>query len=182
MFHKLRSIHKYVGLFACLFLLVLSVTGFLLAVKGRMDWVRPETKQGAEVTSLAEIVGMQEVADAAFSAGFKELQKMEDIDRLEFHAEDRIFKVISKKGYREVQVDGATGKVLSTGQRNDQLLEDLHDLSFFADAAHSWGLPAVAVGLFVLSCSGLVMYLVPVARRAKFRRQHPDAGKKKPGP
>ncbi len=170
MFHKLRSIHKTVGLVACLFLLMLSISGFLLAIKAQVSWVRPETKSGGEV-ALSDMVSMQQVADAAFSAGFAELKSVGDIDRLEFHADKRIFKVISSKGYREVQVDGATGEVLSTGQRNDQLLEDLHDLSFFADGLHTWGLPAVAIGLFLLSVTGIIMYTIPVLRRAKFKRE-----------
>jgi len=178
MFHKLRSIHKTIGLVACIFLLVLSITGFLLAIKAQVSWVRPESQKGGEVASLDEIISMQRVADAAFGAGYEELKSFDDVDRLEFHADKRIFKVISKKNYREVQVDGKTGEVLSKGQRNDQLLEDLHDLSFFADNLHAWGLPAVAVCLFVLSTSGIIMYFVPVFRRAKFRRQNPDAGKK----
>ena len=69
----LPSIHQRVCLVACLFLIMLSISGFLLALKAQVSWVRPETKSGGEV-ALSDMVSMQQVADAAFSAGFAELK------------------------------------------------------------------------------------------------------------
>lgn len=171
MYRNLRVLHKWIGLFACLFLMVISATGFLLAIKGNVDWMRPEAVPGGELASMADLVGVGVALEAAYDVGLPELQEDGDIDRFEYHADDRIYKVISKKGYHEVQVDGATGEVLSVGKRNDQLTEDIHDLSFFADFAHAWLLPAVGIGLFFLGLSGVIMYFVPVVRRWKFERQ-----------
>ena len=49
--------------------------------------------------------------------------------------------------------------------------EDIHDLSFFADAAHDYGLPVVALALLLLGLSGVGIFFVPVFRRWKFERQ-----------
>lgn len=171
MYHKLRSVHKWVGLFACLFLMVISASGFFLAIKGKVDWMRPKTQTGGELSSPDDIVSIASVYSSAFGAGIPDLKEPGDIDRLEYHAEDNIFKVLSKDGYHEVQVDGKTGEVLSTGIRNDQLTEDIHDLSFFAKFWHEWGLPLVGVGLFLLSVSGVIMFFVPVFRRWKHKRK-----------
>lgn len=177
MYKGIRNIHKWAGLVACLFLMVISFTGFFLAIKGKVDWMRPKTQTGAEYSQLSDLVSVGLVMESAFAAGYAELSAIEHIDRLEFHAEDRIWKVLSKKGYREVQVDGVTGEVLSKGQRNDQMFEDLHDMSFFAELWHEWGLPIVGILLFFLSLSGVVMFFVPVFRRWKFK-----AGQKKSTP
>ncbi len=171
MYHRLRSLHRWVGLVCALFLLIISGTGLFLALKSRFDWIRPPTQTGSEVGSLAEIVPVSRVVEAAFGAGYPELRSRDDIDRVEYHASKNVFKVHSKKGYREVQVCGGTGRVLATGQRNDQLLENIHDLRFFHPVLRETLLPVVAVGLFGLSCSGVVIALVPIVRRARFRRQ-----------
>ncbi|MFQ3678425.1 MAG: hypothetical protein SNJ74_10845, partial [Fimbriimonadaceae bacterium] len=60
--------------------------------------------------------------------------------------------------------------VLQVARRNDQFIEDLHDLSFFGEPLHRWVLPVVGAGLFALSLSGVVIYSVPVVRRMRFRR------------
>jgi len=72
-------------------------------------------------------------------------------------------------------VDGSTAKVLSSSFRNDQLSEDIHDLSYLGDWAHDWLLPLVAVALATLACTGFSMYVVPILRRRHYERT------KKPG-
>lgn len=170
MYKGLRNLHKWAGLAGCLFLMVISFSGFFLSVKGKVDWMRPKTQLGSPYTDPSELIAVSRVMDAAFGAGYGELKTLDDIDRMEFHAEDRIWKVLSKTGYREVQVDAVTGQILSRGQRNDQVFEDIHDFSFFADLLHEWGLPAVALVLFILSVSGVAMFFVPILRRWKYKR------------
>lgn len=170
MYHKLRWLHKWGGMVAALFLALIAATGLLLAVKARFAWIRPETAEAAAIASIHEIVPMSTVIEAACSQGLPGMKGHGDIDRLEYRVKDNVFKVTSKTRYHEVQVHGTTGKVLSVGTRNDQFLEDLHDLSFFHDWLHDWWLPVVATVLFVLSFSGGVMFFTPVVRRWKFRR------------
>jgi len=177
MYKFLRNLHKYIGLGACVFLMVISVTGFFLAIKGNVDWMRPKSQTGGEVTSLTDVIGVGVALESAFAVGIPELKSDEDVDRFEYHADKNIYKIISKEGYHEVQIDGSDGKVLSQGKRFDQLNEDIHDLSFFADVAHAWVLPWVAVFLFFLGLSGVIMFFVPVFRRWKFKKQN----LKKPG-
>ncbi|MFM9874036.1 MAG: PepSY domain-containing protein [Fimbriimonadaceae bacterium] len=177
MYKGIRNLHKWAGLVACLFLMVISFTGFFLAIKGKVGWMRPDTKSGVGYGLAADLLPVGFVMDSAFAAGFPELAEEKHIDRMEFRAEEGVWKVLSRDGYREVQVDAVTGKILSKGQRNDQLFEDIHDMSFFATFWHEWGLPVVGFLLFWLSLSGVVMFFVPVVRRWKFNQ-----GKKKENP
>ncbi|MDI9636540.1 PepSY-associated TM helix domain-containing protein [Kamptonema cortianum] len=172
-YHNLRNVHKWIGVGACLFLAVLSLTGFLLAIKGQVDWIRPANSKGTAVEEYDEVIGPDQAMQAAFAKELSGLATPADVDRLEYRVKDNIYKVLSKENYHEVQVDGSTGEVLSVGFRGDQLAEDIHDFSFFADFAHAWLLPGVAIGLFVLSISGVIMFLVPVIRRRRHKRsQH----------
>lgn len=173
MYHRTRWLHRWIGVFGALFLAIIAVTGFLLATKGTFGWVRPPETEGEKIAAPSEIVSMERVVDSVFRENLAELRTMKDIDRVDYRPKSNIFKVTSKQGYREVQVDGKSGKVTSVGIRNDQLAEDIHDLSFFADALHAYGLPLVAIFLLFLAISGVGMFFVPVVRRYKFRKKGP---------
>src|SRR5688572_9278823 len=170
MYHRLRSIHRWIGLIGSIFLAVISATGFLLATKGSIGWIRPPEADGEEIASLAETVTNHQAAEAAFALNIPELRSMKDIDRIDYRPKSNVFKIVSKEGYHEVQVDGKSGKVLQVARRNDQLAEDIHDMSYFADAVHKYWLPVVAVLLFGLAITGIVIFFVPVVRRWRFRR------------
>jgi uncharacterized iron-regulated membrane protein len=170
MYHRLRSLHRWVGLVGSLFLLVISATGFLLATKGSFGWIRPAESDGSSISSLHEVVTPGAAAEAAFALGIPELRTMADIDRIDYRPGSNIFKVLSNEGYHEVQVDGKTGKALSNAIRVDQLSEDIHDMSFFHDNMNTYWLPVVALLLFLLSASGIFVFFVPVIRRRRFAR------------
>lgn len=170
MYHKIRSLHRTAGLIASLFLLVISVTGFLLANKARFEWMRPPARQGLEVSTMAEVISIQQAIEAAIALNHPQIRSHNDVERVDYRPGKNIFKVISQEGYLEVQVDGKTGQVLSSSFRTDQLTEDIHDLSFFASWLHDYGLSMVAILLFILSCSGITIYMTPVIRKYRYRR------------
>lgn len=173
MYHRIRSLHRWIGFISCLFLAVISVTGFFLAMKGQFAFMRPPVQEAAKMERPEEILPMAEILRIAFDAGHPELSEVKEVDRVDYRPKDNVFKVVSKDGYREIQVDGTQGKIVSNAFRNDQLMEDIHDMSFFADAAHGYLLPAVAVFLCFLSLSGIVIFFTPIFRRWKFKRKGP---------
>lgn len=173
MYHRTRWLHRWIGVTACIFLVIIATTGFLLATKGTFGWIRPPEAKAVVAASAAEIVSVGQVMNAVVAHGVPEIRSLKDVDRIDYRPKSNIFKVVSKTGYKEVQVDGRTGHVRQVAFRNDQLAEDIHDFSFFADAAHAYGLPAVALLLLFLALSGLGMFFVPVWRRYQFRKKGP---------
>jgi len=174
MFKTLRKIHKWIGVFACLFLMTMAATGFLLAIKKRAEWLQPAALSGGAVDGPGQVIGMDKVYEAV--RGEPGFESFEDIDRIDYRPDKNLFKVRSKDKLYEVQVDGATGEVLKKAPRNDQLTENIHDMSFFSDAMHDWWLPVVAVGLFSLGLTGVVMFFTPYTRRWKYRRKLREEG------
>lgn len=170
MYHFLRALHRWVGLTGSLALVLIAGTGFLLATKDTFGWVKPPTHDGADYDVLAQIVSLDQAAQSAFALGIPELQSKDDIERIDYRPEKNVFKIVSHRGYHEVQVCGATGEVLNVAKRVDQLTEDLHDLSYFAEALHLYGLPVVSLLLFLLGVTGVIIFFVPVVRRWRFRR------------
>ena len=171
MYHRTRSLHRWIGFTASVFLAVISVTGFFLAMKGRFAFMRPPVQETASLERIEDILPVAEILRIAFDAGHPELSEVKEVDRVDYRPKDNVFKVVSKDGYREIQVDGTQGKIVSNAFRNDQLMEDIHDMSFFADAVHGYLLPVVAVGLCFLSISGIFIFLTPIYRRWKFKHK-----------
>ncbi len=171
MFHFWRKAHRLVGVCTCVFLMAISATGFLLALKREISWMRPSEKEAEKVEHHTELVPLSTVAEAAFALGLPVLADMSDVDRIDYRPKQNVFKVVSKEGYKEVQVDGKTGKVLNVADRNDTFIESIHDLSWVHEAVRKYWLPVVAASLFALSCSGLYMYVNPILRRRAFMRR-----------
>lgn len=176
MYHRLRGLHRWVGLVNALFLLLIAATGFLLATKKTTDWIRPLERKGSEMASLADAVPIAAAAEAAFAQGLPLLQKREHIDRIDYRPKDNIYKVVSRRGYHEVQVDGATGKALNVAQRRDQFIEDLHTLTWFSTLAYKWVLPIVGVSLFLMSLTGIYIFFVPILRRRAYHKKKASGG------
>lgn len=169
----LRTAHRWVGLICSIFLLMISLTGILLATKSWLGVVRPPEAEGAEISGSHEIVPLDQVVAAAFAVGIKELAEVKDIDRVDYRPKRNVFKVVSKEGYHEVQVCGKTGKVLQVANRVDQFTENIHDMSIFGPGFREFGLPIVGLGLFALSVTGIVIFFNPIWRRWLFKRKGP---------
>jgi uncharacterized iron-regulated membrane protein len=170
MYRSLRTLHKWIGLFACVFLTVIAFTGFLLAIKKRTAWLQPPTLDGGEISGPQEVISMAEMYESAKASGGEGFEDFSKLDRVDYRSKQNVYKVRSADGLKEVQVDGKTGEVLSVSPRRDQLMENIHDMNFFSEHLHAWLLPAVALGLFCLGISGCIMFFVPVFRRWKFRK------------
>ncbi len=91
-----------------------------------------------------------------------------DVNRLDVRPSRGMVKVWLMSGH-EVQVDLGTGAVLQIAYRRSDLIESIHDGSFFVGDWTKLGLflPA-GLTLLLLWCSGLWMFWVPFS--AKRRR------------
>ena len=171
MYHKTRFLHRWIGFLASLFLAVISITGFFLAMKDRFSFMRPPVQEAVALERAMDILPVAEVLDIAFAKGYPELNEIGDVDRVDYRPKDNVFKVVSNEGYREIQVDGVKGTIVSDAFRNDQLMEDIHDMSFFADLMHGYLLPTVALALTFLSLTGIGIFFTPILRRWRFRHK-----------
>lgn len=169
-YRTLRSAHRWVGFLTSLFLLLIALTGILLALKSKLSWVRPPSSDGTAIEQFDQLVHPGQAMEAAFAVGDERLKSHKDVDRVDYRPKDNIYKITSKDGYLEIQVDGSTGKVLTEAARTDQWLEDIHDLSFFHPELRVFILPIIGIGLLGLSISGIVLFAIPPWRRYQFKK------------
>jgi uncharacterized iron-regulated membrane protein len=159
------ELHKWLGIVLCLILINISVTGLLLLEKKRCDWIQPPTQRGQE-GKPADFVTIQAAMESVLDCNHPDFATADAIDRIDVRPGKRVYKVLSKTNYAEIQIDAMTGQVLSAGTRQSDWLEQLHDGSLFGEWAHAMLMPLVAVANIVLAVTGLYLWLGP-----KFRKQ-----------
>jgi uncharacterized iron-regulated membrane protein len=165
-----RKIHYWASFIVAIPVLVMIGSGLLLQAKKQWTWVQPPEQRG---TGKAPAIDFEGILTSVKQVGELGVRGWDDVNRLDVRPGRGMVKVWLQNGW-EVQVDLGTGRVLQTAYRRSDLIESIHDGSFFAGDWTKLGLflPAGLV-LFLLWISGLWMWWVPFAakRRASARRR-----------
>lgn len=165
-----RKLHRWGAVLTLVPFFIVLVTGILLQVKKQVPWIQPVESRGAGTTP---VVSMDALLAAARTVPEAAISGWSDVDRIDVRPGKGIAKVVSTNRW-EIQVDLASAAVTHSAYRRSDLIETIHDGSWFHDAAKLWiFLPS---GLIVLGLwtTGVYLWLLPHWARRQ-RRQHPDA-------
>ena len=159
-----RKLHRWGAILVVLPLIVVIVTGILLQFKKQSGWIQPPTQKG---TSGELAVSFDRILEVARTVPEAEVATWDDIDRLDVRPGKGVVKVRCKNR-REIQIDTATGEVLQVSVRRSDLIESIHDGSFFYEGAKLWIFFPAALVLTGLWGTGLYLFIRPyVAKRRK---------------
>lgn len=161
------NVHKWIGIIIALIVLNTAGTGFLLLMKKRVEWIQPVEKRGAVSNEFA--ITFDDIVEACRAHPELEVQSWNDIDRIDVRPGKGIVKVQAANSW-EAQIDISNGKVLQTAVRRSDLIESIHDGSFFASWVHDWIWPASAICMVVLTVTGLWLWLEPKYRKMRRAR------------
>lgn len=160
-----RKTHRWGAVLIALPFLLVAISGLLLQIKKQVPWVQPETKQG---DGKIPTISMNDILMAAKSVPEASVQSWGDIERIDARPRDGVIKVHCKNRY-EVQVDFQSGVVRQVAYRRSDLIESLHDGSWFGDSAKLYVFLPVAVIVLGLWATGLYLFILPYA--VKWRRK-----------
>ncbi len=167
--HINRKLHRLGSLITAAPLLVVIVSGIILQLKKDWTWVQPATMRG----STSElVVDWDQILAAASGVTEAEISSWEDIDRLDVRPAKGMLKVRSKNSW-EVQIDTSSGEVLQTSYRRSDLIESIHDGSWFGSPVKLWIFLPTAIILLGLWLTGVYLWLLPHLVR---RRRRAAAG------
>jgi hypothetical protein len=160
-----RRTHYWTAAALALPIIVILCTGILLQLKKHWSWVQPVEQRGTGTTPVLDLEG---ILASVRTAGLH-VHDWNDVNRLDVRPGRGMVKVWLHNGW-EVQVDLGTGRVLSTAYRRSDLIESIHDGSFFAGNFTKIGLflPA-GIALLVMWLTGLWMFWLPFSVRRKRR-------------
>lgn len=166
-----RKIHYWASFIVAVPLLVIILTGVLLQSKKHWTWVQPVEQRGSSQAPPA--VSFDDILAALRGRPELGVQSWADVNRLDVRPGRGMVKVRLQSEY-EVQVDLATAEVLQVAYRRSDIIESIHDGSFFGGDWVKLGLflPA-GLTLLLLWLGGLWMWWVPFwARRKQAKRRY----------
>ncbi len=163
-----RRIHRWGAIAIGLPLMLVIGSGILLQVKKQFPWVQPSEQRTAVPTPSVPWDVVLAAAKAMPDAG---VTGWEDIDRVDVRPGKGILKIITHSRW-EAQLALADGAVLQVAYRRSDLIEQLHDGSFFGDAAKLWIFLPSGIVLFALWATGLYLWVLPWLTKRKRARIH----------
>ena len=156
-----RKFHRWAAVFTAPLLPVVILSGVLLQFKKDSSWIQPPTQAGIGETPVIPFSRILEIIEKVPEADIK---GWKDIDRLDVRPGKGMVKVRTKNRW-EIQIDTETGDILQVAYRRSDLIENIHDGSFFQNWVKLWILFPFALVLLLIWASGIVLFLWPYLKR-----------------
>ncbi len=163
-----RKIHRWGAILVALPFLIVLITGLILQVKKEFTWIQPPSQKGS-ISYQTPDIGFQKILDISSSDQQAAISSWEDIDRLDVRPDDGIVKVRSTEGW-ELQIDLRTGEILSSMKRRADLIESIHDGSWFHDQAKLWIFLPSAILVTILWITGIYLFFLPYFAKRQNRK------------
>ncbi len=161
-----RKIHHWGSIIIAVPLAIVLVTGALLLLKKDVDWIQPPTVKGEQKGVSIDFDRILDVARTVPEAG---IETWSDVDRLDVRPGKGMVKVRAENRW-EIQLDANTGAVLHVAYRRSDLIESIHDGSFFSEHAKLWVFLPSALAVIGLWITGMVLFFHPYLVKARKRR------------
>ncbi len=161
-----RKSHRWGAIVVAVPFLVVILSGILLQLKKEFTWIQPATEKGAKKVPA---LSFEQILAAAQSRPEAGVQSWDDIERLDVRPRDGVVKVQCKSSW-EVQVDLKSGEAVQSAYRRSDLIESIHDGSWFHDTAKLYIFLPTAIIVLGLWFTGIYLFVLPLA--VKWRRKH----------
>ncbi|MHA7864386.1 PepSY domain-containing protein [Flagellimonas marinaquae] len=130
-----RKVHRTTGALLFIFFFFISISGLFLGWKKNSNgYILPKTQKGttADLKQWLPVDSLHTIACTTLHSEVSPDLSLE-IDRIDMRKEKGSVKFVFVDSFYEVQLDGATGNVLSIGKRRSDFLENIHDGSLVDD-------------------------------------------------
>ena len=169
-----RRLHYWFAFAAGVPLLIIIGSGILLQVKKQSSFVQPPERRGSTTTPSVDFPQVLSALQSVPSLG---VSSWDDVDRIDVRPDRGIAKVTLRNRW-EAQIDLGTGQVLQTAYRRSDLIESIHDGSFFGGDWSKLGifLPAGVLLLLLWLTGAWMVWILFVGKRRKkilLRRRTP---------
>ena len=160
-----RVTHRWGSIIVLIPTAVILFSGMILQLKKESGWIQPATKRG-DATGAS--LSFDRILAVAREVPEAEISDWDDIDRLDVRPNKGMLKIRGKNRW-EIQLDANSGDVLQVAYRRSDLIESIHDGSFFHDRVKLWVFLPAALVLGVLWLTGSYLFFLPYY--AKWKKQ-----------
>ena len=158
-----RVSHRWGSIIALLPLMIIIASGIILQLKKVSPYIQPPTQHGA---GTEPAISFERILEVARTVPEAEIESWEDVDRLDVRPGKGVVKVRCKNRY-EVQIDTETAEILQVAVRRSDLIESIHDGSYFNDHFKLWVFLTARIVLAMLVITGIYLFLLPYLVRRK---------------
>lgn len=160
-----RKTHFWGSCVCAIPVLIVITTGIVLQLKKEFAWVQPPTMRG----SLGNpAITFEQILNTAKTVHEAEINDWKDIDRLDVRPKKGVIKIRSKNRW-EIQIDHQTGKVMQVAYRRSDLIESIHDGSFFHDKVKIGVFLPSAIVLLILWITGVYLFIITMLQKNKIK-------------
>lgn len=163
-----RKVHYWGAILCAIPILVVIGSGILLLLKKDIDWIQPPSAQGQ---GKVPILSFEQILEVSKTVEQAQIKQWSDIKRLDIRPKKGIVKIRSKNKW-EIQIDQQTADILQVAYRRSDLIESIHDGTFFHDSAKLWLFLPAAVILFILWVTGLYLFIITELSKNRSKRTH----------
>lgn len=158
-----RTVHYWGAIICAIPLLIVIASGILLLLKKESVWIQPATIKTQSTTPSLSFDKILAIAQTVPEA---EIKQWKDINRLDVRPNKGVIKILANNNW-EIQIDSAKVMVLQVAFRRSDVIEAIHDGSFFHDNAKLMVFLPAAVLLFILWVTGLYLFLLPYMKKKR---------------
>ncbi len=142
-------------------------------LKKEISWIQPPTQKGIEREAVPT-KSFEDLFLAARAVPEAGITTWADLDRVDVKPDKGVVKFVSATNW-EVQVDTETAEILQTAFRRSDIIEAIHDGSFFAGWTKLYVFLPAGVLLLMLWITG--MYLFFLTELKKWQKTKRNRGK-----
>ena len=161
-----RKLHRWISLLIAIPFSVVVVTGFLLQVKRWVPAIQPPSAKSERggLRDIPKPLGWDGLLLALTSVPAAQIKSWADVKQIDVRPALGTARARNKHGF-EVQVDMATGKVLSAAQRYSSLLVEIHEGAFFGDWVRNGIFVPTAIAMLILTATGIWLLFLHYGKR-----------------
>jgi uncharacterized iron-regulated membrane protein len=160
-----RKIHRWGSILIAVQLVIVLVSGVLLLLKKEFSWIQPPTVKGEQKRLALEF---DQILAVARTIPETQIETWANVDRLDVRPGKGMVKVRAKNRW-EIQIDANMGAVLQVSYRRSDLIENIHDGSFFGDYVKLLVFLPSALVAIALWITGMVLFFHPY--QVKWKRR-----------
>ncbi len=162
-----RDLHRWGSVLIAVPLAIVIISGVVLQLKKESSWIQPPTQTGSDGEPT---LSFRQILEATRTVPEAQVTSWHDILRLDVRPGKGMLKVRCKNQW-EVQLDARTGAVLQVAVRRSDLIETIHDGSFFHPSVKLWIFLPSAVALALLWGTGLYLFFLPYIAKSRARKR-----------
>lgn len=159
----MRQVHYWLSLGVFLPASIIFVAGIFLMLKKEVSWIQPPTAKGVVSEQLPE-VSFENMLAASRLHPEAQINEWSDINRIDLRVGKGVAKIRANSGW-EVQVDTKTGEVLNVAYRRSDIIEKIHDGSYFSNGVKLFVFLPTGVLLIIMWGTGIYLFLLPQIRK-----------------